>query len=385
MSISVRSIEEHELPEFMRVLITAFGAVATPVDIEQSLSRTGKRAEIDRFIAAFDSERLVGTSLSFVTSITLPGLCDADVAWVLCVTTLPSHRRRGVMRDVMTEQLHRLHGEGVVFAGLAADVAVYRRFGFGVAAAHLDVTFGSRRELLMPSEWDGTVDFTDEIDVTEMSRLHETWCRSKVGEIACDAAWWESPGRQGRGHVVLRNSSGEVEAWAAYRPGDVWEVDDFVAVNPQARRALWNVVLGFDAAESIRVRFVPLDDPILAVLDDPMGVKVELSEGPWLRVLDVAAAIAQRRFVASISRVIRVHDPILQHNNGSFCLASGEATNKAADVELHVADFASAFTGHRSFRQLNDAGLCCATNEVIAELDEAFAVAPSPHCSLRVV
>ena len=67
--------------------------------------------------------------------LSLPGGSVVPLEYVDYVATLPTHRRRGIMRRLMVRQLEGMHERGVTFAGLgASEGGVYGRFGYGIAA-----------------------------------------------------------------------------------------------------------------------------------------------------------------------------------------------------------------------------------------------------------
>src|SRR5918911_4630374 len=108
-----------------------------------------KLMPVDRIHCAFDSGHPIGTTAAYPFDLTIPGgqLPMGGVTWV---GVLPSHRRRGVMTELMRWQLHDLHERGEPLAGLwASESAIYGRFGYGIAAPvgniHADTSnFGLR-------------------------------------------------------------------------------------------------------------------------------------------------------------------------------------------------------------------------------------------------
>src|SRR5689334_20136010 len=104
---------------------------------EESWEWFAKAAEelmpLDRVLAAFDGGRAVGCAASWPLRMTIPGgeLPAAGVTWV---AVLPSHRRRGLLREFMRRQLDDLHARGEPLAVLtASEAAIYGRFGYGIA------------------------------------------------------------------------------------------------------------------------------------------------------------------------------------------------------------------------------------------------------------
>ena len=114
----------------MRVTESAFGEEQKDEDFE----RHRKMLPRDRFFAAYDGERPVGTAASFPFRLAVPGgeLAAGGVTWV---GVLPSHRRRGILRQLMRSQLDDLRERGEPLAILwASEAAIYGRFGYGIAA-----------------------------------------------------------------------------------------------------------------------------------------------------------------------------------------------------------------------------------------------------------
>ena len=64
----------------------------------------------------------------------MPGGARVPVAAVTTVTVHPTHRRRGVLRQMMDEQLDDVARRGEPLAVLtASEASIYERFGYGAA------------------------------------------------------------------------------------------------------------------------------------------------------------------------------------------------------------------------------------------------------------
>ena len=63
---------------------------------------------VDRVLAAWDDGRPVGVAASYPFELTIPG-GTAPAAGVTWVGVLPSHRRRGILRELMRRQLEDVH------------------------------------------------------------------------------------------------------------------------------------------------------------------------------------------------------------------------------------------------------------------------------------
>ena len=130
-----RTITESEVDPFFLVLSNAFGEAT--VDPEESAADR-ELLELDRTWAAVDDGAIVGCAGVFSQAMTVPGGGTAPTAGVTLVGVLPTHRRRGILRELMARILDQAVERGEVLSTLfASQAAIYGRFGFGHAAGHL--------------------------------------------------------------------------------------------------------------------------------------------------------------------------------------------------------------------------------------------------------
>jgi ribosomal protein S18 acetylase RimI-like enzyme len=90
------------------------------------------------------SDELAGIYTSYDMTVTAPGPLDAltrvPMAGLSWVSVHPDHRRRGVLREMMTHHFARLHEQRVALSGLhAAEVPIYGRFGYGISSVQLEL------------------------------------------------------------------------------------------------------------------------------------------------------------------------------------------------------------------------------------------------------
>src|SRR6187551_1688555 len=104
---TIRPIEPDEFDAFDRVVQRAFGNTPNDEVIEQER----KLLEFDRTLAAFDGDELVATAGIYSYEMTVPGrtVPTAGVTWV---SVLPTHRRRGLLTQLMRRQLDDVHEAG---------------------------------------------------------------------------------------------------------------------------------------------------------------------------------------------------------------------------------------------------------------------------------
>ncbi|MDQ2673969.1 MAG: GNAT family N-acetyltransferase [Chloroflexota bacterium] len=337
--------------------------------------------EPDRAIAAYDGDRVVGTAGIFSFDLTIPGGV-VPAAGVTLVGVQPTHRRRGVLRRMMRMQLDAIHDRGESLALLwASEGSIYQRFGYGLStlATRLGVEL-ERAAFRSPHTPAGIVRF---VDVEEAKRLFpsvfDAVAPTRPGFFARTPAFWDAevfrdPEHWRRGasaaFYVVHDVAGEVDGFARYRIRDTWDdsgpksaviVTDKLASNPAAELDLWRFLLDIDLMARLEAWNVAPDDPIILNALEPRRLGIAAGDGMWLRVVDVSAALAQRRYPDDGRLVIEVSDAFCDWNDGRWALTveNGtprvETTTDAADLACDVTDLAAAYLGGFSFTQLADA------------------------------
>ena len=111
MAIEIRNPRDAERAGLFVALDRAFGGEASPAEAEGALAATRKTMPLDRIFGAYEDDRPVGLSAAWPFALTIPGgeLPCPGVTWV---GVLPSHRRRGLARDLMRSQLEEIHERG---------------------------------------------------------------------------------------------------------------------------------------------------------------------------------------------------------------------------------------------------------------------------------
>ena len=131
MDLTVRPIEASEFETFRAKMARGFGCDPYPQD-DPVFFR--KIIELERTVAAFDGDELVGTCGAFSFDLTVAG-GTLPMGGTTIITVQPTHRRRGVLRAMMTAHLDEIRERGEPLAGLwASETSIYGRFGFGQAA-----------------------------------------------------------------------------------------------------------------------------------------------------------------------------------------------------------------------------------------------------------
>jgi predicted acetyltransferase len=362
-----------------------------------------KNFELERMHAAFEDGAIVGGAGVFSFQLTVPGAV-LPTAGITIVGVLPSHRRRGVLTAMMRAQLDDIHERGEPLAALwASEETIYGRYGYGVASLTLDLSIPrSRSEFragvdlagrprLVPA--DEAIELLPQVYDRVQAVTPGMWVRAR--------SWWEHRRvadppdfRFGAGpkHFAVLDADGRAEAYAIYRLhtsfGDVGpttklEVMEAMGATPAATASIWRFLLDVDWTETIKAGLLPIDHPLMLLLERPRLSHGRVSDGLWVRLVDVGAALSGRAYAGDGAVVFEVRDAFCPWNEGRWRLEGGEAskTDAEADLALDAADLASVYLGGFTFRELRNAGRVEELREgATARADELFRTDIAPWC-----
>ncbi len=364
--------------------------------------------ELDRALAAYDGDRVVATAGAFSFSVTVPG-GELPMAGVTMVGVHPTHRRRGILRQLMRRQLDDVHARGEPLAGLwASEGLIYQRFGYGLATLGAGFSVDRARSAFRsPHVWSGTLRLLDRRAAEELiPPLHAAARPQRPGAFDRSAAWYASEffhdpehARNGGAEAayILHETDGRPTGYARYRVKSEWddvgakgtvEVHELMSLTPSAHADLWRYLLDIDLVATIRGWNLPVDDPLPLLVAEPRRLSWTVRDGLWLRIVDLPAAIEGRRYAAAGRVVLEVSDEFCDWNGGRWSLetdAAGgghaERTGDEADLALSAADLGAAYLGAFSIADLARAGRARELRAgAIAAADDLLRTDIAPWC-----
>src|SRR6266536_2183346 len=128
--IELRSCTTADWPAFLDATDSAFSSETAP-EVRATFA-----ALIDpsRLLVATEHDAVVGTAGVFAFDMTVPG-GEVPVAAISLVGVRPTHRRRGILRQLMRRMLDDARARSEPLAILSAsEAAIYQRFGFGIGS-----------------------------------------------------------------------------------------------------------------------------------------------------------------------------------------------------------------------------------------------------------
>ena len=378
--VELRHPTPDELPEYFAATGVAFGEILH----DDEIARERPLIDFERFIGARSDGEWVGTAGAYSMRLTVPG-GEVGASGITGVGVRPDVRRRGVFRRMMDWLVDdaRRRNEPVAVL-LASEAAIYQRFGFGQSSTASSFSIDVRRAAFREPIDLGPTARIRLVDVDEatgvfariydrvrptipgaLSREPERWRLWLVG----DAEWMRQ--RDGIKFNALLEVDGQARGFAIYRIKQSWEMTgpdstlnvlEVTGLDPAAEQALWEWLFSIDLVTTVAGRRGPSPHPLQHWLLEPRRLALTINDGTWLRILDVPAALAARRYVGSGSLVLDVADEGIDTNAGRWRLtvdggaATVSRTKAAADLELDIAALAAAYLGGFRFADLAVAG-----------------------------
>lgn len=373
MQIEVRTFAGQPR-EYMQAVERAFSGHLTDADA----AAWERNFDAERSLAAYDGDQLVGTASALSFELTVPG-STAPAAGVTMVGVQPTHRRRGILRDMMRRQLDDVRQRGEPLAVLwASEGGIYQRFGYGLASLMARMSIQRHRSAFRTShEPMGPVRFVDENAAKrELPPIYEAIRPRVPGFFGRSPGYWEAEifhmpehWRRGRGPTfyVVHDGPHGADGYARYA---IREKDDgreislyeIQAARPDAARDLWRFLLDVDLIGTVAADNLAVDDPLLLTVAEPRKLGWTVSDALWLRIVDVPGALAARRYAASGSISFELRDEFCPWNAGRWALTcegphgSAVATPDDPELTLDTTDLAAVYLGAFSFGQLLAAG-----------------------------
>ena len=340
---------------------------------------------------AFGAGPVPVATYSSLTGSLQTGRCELPLQMITDVTVSPAHRRQGLLRRLITDDLADAAARGLPLAALTvSETTIYGRFGFGLA------TWRQRIEVDTTSRF-GLRGFVDPgrmelVDPTElwpaMQRNFELFHERSRGSVSRPSFFrpWltgsfdfqeQGPNTKLRAAAHL-DAGGEPDGHVVYQHvgyGDVAggkvKVMDLVAADPVAYLALWRFLADIDLCVRVEWNNSSADDPLVWALTDPSCRKVDkVDDHIWVRVLDVVTALEGRPWAADGSVVLVVQDP-LGHAEGSFrvTVKEGEASVEPCadepEVRVDAETLGSLYLGGVAVDTMRAAGRIAGSDEAV--------------------
>lgn len=414
MDVTVRRLQKGEELAFVRSVRIPFLEPATDEDDERERDeRWAAKIEPERaWVAEDERGRFVANSCVYTMNLTLPASRGevpspvSDMAGVSAVGVHPTHRRRGLLSQMMAGMLDDARSRGDAIAGLiASESIIYDRFGFGHATDLVELTIDARHAAFTHPAPDLAIRLIERAEAADvLPALFERQRRSRPGDPnRTDQVWADiladrKENRQGGAAAFTAVCD---DGYVRYRAHDDQRLDELAKVvvedlrgtTAEVEAALWRFIFDLDLVGPVVAKRRPVDEPVRWRLADPRQLHVDnVTDFLHVRLLDVPAALTARGYRRSGRLTVDVLPPrhVLDGADpavGRWVLDAGPdgascrpATERdQTDLRLRVTDLGSLYLGGFTASNLAAGGRI---DEVTAgSLDVAdalFATQPAP-------
>jgi predicted acetyltransferase len=404
VSYQVRPITPEEFEPFARANAAGFSN-----DLWLShLDGPPSYFECERSLGVLDGEEFVGTTSIFSFDTTVPGGSALPTGGVTWVSVRPTHRRQGILGQMMRRQLDDVRECGEPIATLwASESIIYGRFGYGLAADTLDLEIERLRSgFAHEAPSSGRVRMVDrDRALASWPAVYDSVLPKHPGMYTRSENWWKDKtlpeqDRQGGGGFTGRffvqyEEDGEALGYARYRVRHGGEnglangtlaVQELMASTYGAYAALWRYLFGVDLIGTVQARLRPSDEPLRYMLADPRRLLRRPADSLWMRIVDPVVALEARRYASEGRVVLDVRDTFCPWVEGRYELEGGpdgatcRTTTAEPDVTLSAADLGAAYLGGTRFATLARAGRVDGDTKTLHRADGMFAWDPLPWC-----
>ena len=403
-NLVVRPITADEVPAVIECVTQVFGV--DPTQDPQVHERVRALNPVGRMVAAFDGELAVATASTFSFTLTTCG-GTAPMGGLTIVTVRPTHRRRGLLRHLMAAHLADVRARHEPISGLyASEGTIYRQFGYGVAVESDELVLAAGDDLFPAPRDRELVPLTDPQALATLPTIYAEAAADRPGMYTRSHEWWQwrriadrpswRRGCSPRRHVVVRDR-GVNRGYVVYRqhleftdgrPSGTIDVEELVALDPGAEAALWHHVATIDLYPKVTVDNAAVDTIAPRLACDPRRVmRRSRHDTLWLRLDDVAAALAARRYAQDDALTFelaggRDAEPPTRWR---LVVDGGHGTCVPAvaspDVTLDRATLGAMYLGGTGAALLARAGKIAGSADAIARLDRLFAWPTAPWCA----
>jgi predicted acetyltransferase len=408
MSLEFRPAEPKEMREFFYSGRLGFGRSVAVDEVDRDLQDPLILPE--RTLCAFDDQVLAAKMVTLPLKLYWNGPI-IDCGGVTAVSTLPSHRRRGYVGELLRRSFAAMRDAGQPVSLLWASMAaIYQRFGYGLAFASHSCRFDARRVTFVDEiDCSGGIRILDSSDaVANVDGAYACFAAQRTTALQHDDAWRARLSREllrPRGDtsngpllVATYEEAGAVRGYVVYGieragPGRPAQRDDRITVhelvwlNPAAHRALVRYIAAYDLVGTVWFRLLAADDPLFYHVEDPRMLGLGLSDGAMLRIIDVRQALEGRGYGADGALVFGMQDELCPWNDGVWELTTDggrgtlQRSTREPELVLLPRVLSMLATGFQPATCLARMGLIAATDTHALDLaDQLFKTPCPPLC-----
>ncbi|WP_163542352.1 enhanced intracellular survival protein Eis [Occultella kanbiaonis] len=323
MTFTTRELGPDDIAASRRLGAEAFGMPAGGLTAPQPVSYPAGM----HLWGTFDDDRLAARVIGREYSSWWDG-ASIPTCGIAGVTVAAEYRGRGLLEALFERVLGGARERGEVISTLFPTApGIYRRFGYEQIGAADTVEVPTAAAAAVRPGSGVTTRRAGAADIPAVRAVYDAWAPLQRGPLSRRGVSFPATDTEVvdafTGVSLAQDASGAVVGYASWtrgpNEGDPLEVEDLLALTPDAYRELWRVLGSFSSIiETIKLETSGAD-PARLVLPSAAWRQVD-TEGYMLRVDDVAGAFTARRSHGSARARFAVAGDRLASMNGVYDL-----------------------------------------------------------------
>ncbi|WP_347548283.1 GNAT family N-acetyltransferase [Pseudalkalibacillus hwajinpoensis] len=365
----MRKLEKKEVIDAIRLSEYAFQYKIPEKDLEKKIA-----AYSEHEIWGDYEEGSLAAKLHLIDFETFIAGRSFAMGGVASVATYPEFRRGGRVARLLRHALVEMKNKGQTISYLHPfHIPFYRKFGFEVLSSWKKLKLNKEDFNTLP-QVGGKVRRIALTNVYEtLNPVYEEFAQRFNGMLVRTESWWkERVYSEGFLFAGYTNEEGNITGYVYYQVKDrSLEVEEFVCLDGEARRGLWNYLCQHDSMIEGGTILTHEGDPFPFILSNP---KVKTNVEPYFmaRIIDVEAFLQLYPFELNEGESLFLHiiDEQAEWNNGSFQIHSdgvkmfkGDNTNASCKhppkrgLRCNISTLTAILTGYQNPAFLYEAGL----------------------------
>ncbi|WP_019241209.1 MULTISPECIES: GNAT family N-acetyltransferase [Bacillus] len=338
--LTMRTIKVEEVDQFSDIIKYVFQVSKKTIDEDVDLiAKKSHQLKPGTALGWFDKDKLISQIVTLPFEVNIHGVIY-KMGGVTGVGTYPEYAGQGLIHMLMKESLKRMREKGQYISYLYPySIPYYRKNGWEIISDLIEYKI---KDTQLPKyrEINGRVRRVD-MNHHDVKKVYDAFARKTNGAMVRNDLAWEAKLLEGPSDIqsaVYYTEDDKPEGYLNYRVlEEKFYVDEMIYLNEEARRGLWN----FINAHFSMVYFVEgktcVHEPVAFLLEDG---EIEQKIFPYFmgRIVEVKGFLERFPFkeVKNSKIILKLNDPILEWNRGTFILEWDEKGKLQIDCDKNI-------------------------------------------------
>lgn len=362
----VRSIGQSEFDDAIKLSEYSFKYV---LEGEKRQARA-RFMEDHRILGAYFQGEMVAKLHVLPLAVRLEGQ-DYRMGGVASISTYPEHRRRGLVHRLIGEAELAMRESGQVLSYLHPfDISFYRRYGYEIIN-DVRKAVVARQDLFHYQGIPGQVErISSEGNISILNLVYHKFAEKYSGMLVRSEKWWHFTKFNNTTFAIYYNEAREPRGYLQYQiSGEMLQVDEYVYLDEESRRGLWNFVANHDSMVA-RVEITLAGPESMPFLWRNPAAKMEIMPDFMGKVVMVKEFLEQYLAQKHVNLTLGVRDTSVHCNNALFTISPQGVTYSAQEaatletacqhadgLSMDINAFTAAFLGSQRPEFLHESGL----------------------------